>query len=134
MAESLSERSIVFKDRPNLRGLLRGIFEAKSAENGFGAGSRCVLGDGHTHTLPQSDGYLSHWIGERVCDGAHRWFVMKKSSTQLPGEPWAPLPKDLAVLAPAICEERKRKERAPSRIQMNVIGWADPPGKIRSRK
>jgi len=30
---------------------------SKSAENGFGAASRAVLGDGHARTLPQSDGY-----------------------------------------------------------------------------
>jgi hypothetical protein len=60
MAGALSERSIVFKDRPHLRGLLRGIFEAKSAENGFGAVSRAVLGDGHTSTLANQIFIVAH--------------------------------------------------------------------------
>ena len=52
---------------------------SKSAENGFGAGSRTVLGDGLTRRLPQFRWLLSRWISEHVCDGTHRWFVMKKS-------------------------------------------------------
>jgi len=35
-------------------GLLVGIFEAKSVENGFGAALRSVLGNGHTSSLPRS--------------------------------------------------------------------------------
>ena len=46
---------------------------SKSAENGFGAASRCVLVDGHSSKLPQSDLYrragwgLCQWIS--ITDG-----------------------------------------------------------------
>ena len=53
-----TKNSILFsKIDPRPHVLLGGISEAKSAENGFGAALRTVMGDEHTHTMPQSDGY-----------------------------------------------------------------------------
>ena len=44
---------------------------SKSAENGFGAASRSVLGDGHISGLPQSHLIISLG-GLEVCDADHR--------------------------------------------------------------
>ena len=44
---------------------------SKSAENGFGAASRSVLGDGHISGLPQSHLIISLG-GLEVCDAGHR--------------------------------------------------------------
>jgi hypothetical protein len=44
---------------------------SKSAENGFGAASRSVLGDGHASGLPQSHLIISLG-GLEVCDAGHR--------------------------------------------------------------
>ena len=52
---------------------------SKSAENGFGAASRAVLGNGHTLNCPNQILIIAH--GEfAVCDSAHSGFVMKKVS------------------------------------------------------
>jgi len=71
---SILERSIVFKDRPRLRGLLRGIFEKQRTLK------MCVgqvrLAGRDTSALPIRV-LLSRTAGLRVCDGARRLFVMK---------------------------------------------------------
>jgi hypothetical protein len=55
---------------------------SKSAENGFGAASRAVLGDGRTSGCPNEISIVAHG-GWDVCDGAHRSFVMKKVSDEI---------------------------------------------------
>jgi hypothetical protein len=53
---------------------------SKSAENGFGAGPRAVLGDGRTPGCPNQMGILALG-GLEVCDGGHWLGVMKKGSS-----------------------------------------------------
>jgi hypothetical protein len=40
------------------------------------------LGDGHTSRCPNQISIVAHG-GWEVCDGAHRWFVMKKVRRQI---------------------------------------------------
>jgi hypothetical protein len=62
----LLEYSVAFKESaPPARVLLRGIFEAKNAEDGFGAASRSVLGD---HTFLRCSNQVAIVAPERsVC-------------------------------------------------------------------
>jgi hypothetical protein len=65
------------------KGLIGKIFRnkdlrlSKSSENGFGAASRTVLGNGCASALPHH-AIIVAWGGVGVCDGAHRAIVMKK--------------------------------------------------------
>ncbi len=52
---------------------------SKSAENGFGAASRAVLGERRTFGCPNQIFIIAN-NGMEVCDGAHRLFVMKKTA------------------------------------------------------
>jgi hypothetical protein len=50
---------------------------SKSAENGFGAASRAVLGDRHTDSCPNQVSIITQG-GWDVCDSGHGWFVRTK--------------------------------------------------------
>src|SRR5664279_1732585 len=50
---------------------------SESAENGFGADPKAILGDGHPVHCPIRRS-LSHWAHARVCDAGHWLVVMKK--------------------------------------------------------
>lgn len=49
----------------------------RASQNGVAAAAMAVLRDGATSGWPRSDPIIEHG-GLAVCDGAHRWFVMKK--------------------------------------------------------
>src|SRR5271157_2285304 len=59
------------------------LFHRKSAENGFGAVSRCVLMDGLISKLPQSDFYFRvRWVVKSINFGRRRCVTRKLREIQ----------------------------------------------------
>ena len=79
----ISTRSLILKDlqvkslrTKDLAAILLSCCQ-RASQNGILADSMAAFGDGHTSGCSDQIAIIAHG-GLGVCDGAHRWFVMKK--------------------------------------------------------